>query len=182
MLLFDPETGRAFYGVDIVKLSFEELLAEGGHFEGDFVFAEDDMKVAVENFTADFIPTDSGLYLDVSFSYSYEVPCARCLEPAKGFGRQKAGIQLIRQSLDNVKEEMELTDDDMGVCWVEEDGIDLHEIVRQEVSFHLPVRVVCGDDCKGLCPLCGENLNTGSCRCKSETDPRWIGLDKLKNN
>jgi len=165
-----------------VKLSFEKLLEEGGHFEGDFAFTEDDMKVTVESFSADFIPTDSGLFLDISFSYSYETPCARCLELTKGFGRQTAGIQLMQQSLEDVKEEAELTDDDMGVCWIEEDEIDLHEIVRQEVAFHLPLRLVCGDDCKGLCPKCGENLNTGSCKCKEETDPRWSGLDKLKNN
>ena len=165
-----------------MKLSFEELLAEGGHFEGDFAFTEEDMKVNVEHFSADFIPTDSGLFLDVEFSYSFEAPCARCLEPTKGFGKQTAGIQLMRQSLEDVKDEAELTDDDMGVCWIEDDEIDLHAIVRQEVAFNLPVRMLCGDDCKGLCPQCGENLNLGKCKCKEITDPRWSGLDKLKNN
>lgn len=165
-----------------MKLSYEELLSEGGHFEGDFAFEEDDMEVLVEGFSADFLPTDAGLYLDVSFRYSYLCACARCLEKTKGFGRGKTGIQLVKETTELVAEEKELSDDDMGICYIEEDEIDLHEIIRQEVVFNLPVRVVCSDDCKGLCPHCGANLNQGGCKCETEADPRWTALNKLKNN
>ena len=164
-----------------MKLSFEELLSEGGHFEGDFAFKEDDMDVEVENYSADFLPTDAGLYMDVSFKYSYSTACARCLEPTKGFGRGKAGIQLMQESTEAV-EEKELSDDDMGIIYIEEDEIDLYELIRQEVVFNLPVRVVCSDDCKGLCHACGMNLNLGGCKCETDADPRWTALNKLKNN
>jgi len=165
-----------------MMLSFEELLSDGGHFEGGFTFKEDDMDIQVESYSADFIPTDAGLYLDVNFSYAYQTPCARCLESTKGWGKGKAGIQLIRHSTDALAEEAELTDDDMGICYVEEDEVDLEEIIRQEVMFCLPVRVVCSDDCKGLCSVCGVNLNQGKCNCEKASDPRWSGLNKLKNN
>ena len=166
-----------------MKLSFHELLEDGGHFEGTCSFKEDDMTVEVDNYTADFFPTDAGLYLDLSFSYSYTAPCARCLEQVKSWGQNKSGIQFIGQSSDDeVTEETELNDDDMGVCYVENDEIDMEEIVRQEVVFNLPVRMVCSEDCKGLCPECGANLNEGPCKCTVSADPRWSALNKLKNN
>ncbi|MGE4317271.1 MAG: DUF177 domain-containing protein [Deferribacterales bacterium] len=165
-----------------MKLSFKELLEEGGHFEGACAFKEDDTAVEVDNYTADFFPTEAGLYMDLSFSYSYSAPCARCLEPVKSWGENKAGIQLIAALPDGMTEEVELTDDDMGVCYIENDEIDLEEMVRQEVVFYLPVRVICSDDCKGLCPACGADLNQGPCKCAIEADPRWSALNKLKNN
>lgn len=165
-----------------MKLSFEELLSDGGHFEGQFAFKEDEMVVEVESFSADFLPTDAGLYLDVSFSYAYTAACAKCLEATKGWDKGKVGIQLMKESTELLAEEKELSDDDMGICYIEGDEIDLDEIIRQEVVFNLPVRVVCSDDCKGLCQYCGANLNQGRCKCETNADPRWTALNKLKNN
>lgn len=166
----------------VVKLSFDELKAEGGHFEGDFAFSEEDMQVNVTHYSADFFPTDAGLYLDVNFSFTYSAPCARCLERTEEQDQQTSGIQLIRQLPEGMTEEAELSDDDMGVCYVETDEIDLDAIIRQEVDFYLPVRMLCSDNCHGLCPVCGKNLNKGECECKTDADPRWSALDKLKNN
>jgi uncharacterized protein len=46
----------------------------------------------------------------------------------------------------------------------------------------IPLKVLCKDDCKGLCPRCGINLNDTSCSCDTtDTDPRWAPLSKLKD-
>ena len=59
---------------------------------------------------------------------------------------------------------------------------DLSDIVRQALLLELPMKPVCGDDCKGLCPQCGVNRNEVSCDCQAaEIDPRWEGLKKLKS-
>lgn len=165
-----------------MKLSFDELKAEGGHFEGSFAFSEEDIQVNVTHYSADFMPTEAGLYLNIVFSFAYSAPCARCLEKTEEHDRQSSGIQLIRQQPEGMTEEAELTDDDMGVCYVDHDEIDLDDIIRQEVIFYLPVRMLCSDNCRGICPVCGANLNKGICDCKTDTDPRWSGLNKLKNN
>ena len=54
---------------------------------------------------------------------------------------------------------------------------------REAVILELPMRFLCSEDCKGLCPGCGSNLNNGPCDCvKTEGDQRWAPLKKLLNN
>lgn len=59
--------------------------------------------------------------------------------------------------------------------------IDLHDDVRQTVLLSIPLKVLCSEDCKGLCPHCGANWNLGPCNCEeTAVDPRWEQLTKLK--
>ena len=58
--------------------------------------------------------------------------------------------------------------------------INLEDEIRQSLILNIPLKPLCGKDCKGLCPQCGRNLNTGLCGCTvRETDPRWDTLRKL---
>lgn len=165
-----------------MKLSYEELLSDGGSFEGSFGFKDSDYNVEVKRFQADFLPTDAGLYLDLKFKYEFTAPCDKCLEMTTGFGEERSGLQFMKSPEGVFNEEKELGDDDMGIIYVEEDEIDLHDVVRQEIIYILPVRMVCGEDCKGLCQSCGENLNLGKCNCETEADPRWSALKNIKKN
>ncbi len=62
-----------------------------------------------------------------------------------------------------------------------EDFVDLTANMREDIILELPQRALCVEDCKGLCPHCGKDLNKGPCRCKpSEADLRWRALDNLK--
>lgn len=61
--------------------------------------------------------------------------------------------------------------------------IDLDPILCEQVLLALPMHVVCRDDCKGLCSLCGQNLNEGCCSCDRKIpDPRWNALKHIKIN
>jgi len=64
---------------------------------------------------------------------------------------------------------------------VDEDAIDLTERVREDILLVLPQRLLCSEQCLGLCPSCGQNLNTGACECRDETDADspWRALDGL---
>ena len=57
--------------------------------------------------------------------------------------------------------------------------MDLDELVRADLLLELPTKVLCREDCKGLCPKCGKDLNFGPCDCKKEIDPRWQALSDL---
>ncbi len=58
--------------------------------------------------------------------------------------------------------------------------IDISDDVRQTLILAIPLKKLCSEDCKGLCPHCGANLNVEACRCEKETiDPRWEALKKL---
>jgi uncharacterized protein len=62
-----------------------------------------------------------------------------------------------------------------------EDFVDLTANMREDIILELPQRALCREDCRGLCPHCGKDLNKGACRCKpSEGDLRWQALDNLK--
>jgi uncharacterized protein len=59
--------------------------------------------------------------------------------------------------------------------------IDLDPVVREQLILALPPYPVCTDACKGLCPVCGTNLNERECGCDRKVpDPRWAGLDKFR--
>ena len=68
--------------------------------------------------------------------------------------------------------------DEYVVC---EDGVlDLTELVRTDLLLELPTKVLCREDCKGLCGQCGTNLSFGSCECKKKSiDPRWEVLSEM---
>lgn len=68
-------------------------------------------------------------------------------------------------------------DDDLYIV-VENMQFDLDDLVSEDIYLSLPSRFLCKEDCKGLCPMCGTNLNEAACSCKAPTDPRW---DVLKN-
>lgn len=62
-----------------------------------------------------------------------------------------------------------------------EDFVDLTENIREDIILELPQRALCQESCKGLCPVCGKDLNEGVCRCKrSVGDLRWHALDQIK--
>ncbi len=60
------------------------------------------------------------------------------------------------------------------------DRIDLEEVIFHEIHLSIPMKVLCREDCKGLCPKCGQDWNEGTCHCETkETDPRWDALKSL---
>jgi uncharacterized protein len=58
--------------------------------------------------------------------------------------------------------------------------VDLRPAVREELALMAPRYVLCREDCRGLCPRCGKDLNAGPCGCPPAPDPRWQALADLK--
>lgn len=70
-------------------------------------------------------------------------------------------------------------DEDENVFFLNGDSADLEEIVRTVFVLNLDSKLLCREDCKGLCPRCGKNLNLGPCGCRKEPDPRLAALQQL---
>jgi len=67
--------------------------------------------------------------------------------------------------------------------WYSGDVLDLTDAIRETLQLALPMKRICRDDCKGLCPRCGRNLNEGPCGCADdEPDARWAPLGALLRN
>ena len=62
---------------------------------------------------------------------------------------------------------------------VDDFRLDLDSLVLEDVFLAMPFRFLCREDCKGLCPVCGADLNEGSCGCRPSADPRWDALKDL---
>ena len=78
-------------------------------------------------------------------------------------------------------EEVELSREDMEVSFLREEVIDLKEVVEEQIWLQIPMKPLCHEGCKGLCPLCGADLNEGECGCDREiVDPRFALLKEIK--
>lgn len=115
-----------------------------------------------------------------------EVPCARCLEPVRREIERHFDLLYRPQGTDAGREEISVTDAEAEIGYYTGDGLLLEDVLREQVLLAVPIKIVCREDCKGLCPHCGKNLNQGACDCHEEvSDPRWDALrglrDKLGN-
>jgi uncharacterized protein len=77
--------------------------------------------------------------------------------------------------------EYELRERDLDFAVYENDQIDLDELILEQLELSLPYRILCGENCRGLCPQCGADLNVEQCGCKAWIDPRWQALAELRD-
>ncbi len=103
-------------------------------------------------------------------SFLYEAPCDRCAEDVSREFTVELDHILVR--------ELNNGDNDEFVV-VPNLRLELDELVEEDVNLALPTKFLCKEDCKGLCHICGKNLNNGQCNCNEPTDPRWAALAQL---
>ncbi len=109
-------------------------------------------------------------------TFSYDTECARCLAPIHKDMTLRAERDVAGEKT------LEQEDNDDYVIF-HGDGLDLDEPVEELLFVNLPMRHLCREDCLGLCPKCGRDLNEGPCACtKKETDPRLAILGQLLQN
>jgi uncharacterized protein len=118
--------------------------------------------------------------LRASYKGSFEVLCARCVEPVPVPLAGSFDLIFRPHDADAEMGERAITVDETEIGYYEESGLLLEDVVREQVLLSLPSRTLCKEDCKGLCPSCGQNLNNASCNCDpAAADPRWNALAGL---
>ena len=109
-----------------------------------------------------------------------ETACSRCLETAQVTINESFSNALLPET-EVGKEESELQAEDMDTTYYTGEIIDLGPLIVEQVLLQIPMKALCQESCRGLCPLCGENLNSGNCGCSVDTvDPRLAVLRKFK--
>ena len=94
--------------------------------------------------------------------------CDRCAAPAE----KQISVPMAHTLVASLNSE-----DDADAYIVVPDGkLDLEQLTWENLMLFLPSKLLCRDDCKGICPQCGKNLNEGTCECKKEIDPRFAAL------
>ena len=107
--------------------------------------------------------------------------CSRCVEPFEIPVESAFELRYVPASTttgDDV--ENEVAEDDLTTAYYRDETLDLGELMHEQFVLALPMKPLCSDTCKGLCPECGTNLNRGTCDCKPTwTDPRLVSLQGI---
>lgn len=111
------------------------------------------------------------LRMDLSIDTLLSCVCDRCGAPFEKPFSVTVERLLAQELEDEENDEILLLDAD--------GGLDLYELVREIFILNMDTKQLCREDCKGLCPGCGANLNVEQCRCKKTVDPRWAKLAGL---
>jgi uncharacterized protein len=118
---------------------------------------------------------DGGIEVVATVRAPWEGECRRCLRPLHG------ELRCDVRELYRARAHEEAPDPDEDTYPLEGDHLDLRPLVRDALLLELPLAPLCRDDCRGLCPTCGADLNSGPCECPGDTtDPRWLALDVLR--
>ena len=113
---------------------------------------------------------------------NFEILCARCLEPVEH--PLNAHFDLIFRPIgaDSGSSEHAVTPSETEIGYYQGEGLLLEDVLREQVLLSLPAKTLCRQDCKGLCPHCGRNLNSETCACEETvSDPRWSALSDLRS-
>ncbi len=109
-----------------------------------------------------------------------EIACDRCLEPAIFPIDTDFDLLYRPASYMPQGDEVVVGDDEAEVGFYQGAGLELGDVLREQILLMLPMQRVCREDCKGICPICGQNRNLKECGCHQElVDDRWSGLKDL---
>src|SRR5215472_606906 len=128
-----------------------------------------------------------GVMLTGQFQADVSAPCKRCLAEVGASLPVSFQLNLMPRARADDEESGELEADERAERagsfrleeadreWFDGKTIQLDPILREQVLLALPMNLVCTESCRGLCPVCGNNLNEKQCECQREAmDPRWI--------
>ena len=111
--------------------------------------------------------------LSAKAEFVLDMDCDRCAKPIKLALTADIFHTLVTSLNDEANDELLL---------INELRFDLDPLVTEDIFLELPSKFLCSEDCKGVCPKCGKDLNTGSCSCEKEIDPRLAALKQLLDN
>lgn len=169
-VLMVPETGQDF--------RFE---LEGGWYRR-FLTAEEDESLALQQTVVSCHVSRMGetVFLEGKIESVVETLCCRCLEAVR-LPVSVAFRYTLVPVKENIRENMELRTEDLDFGFYEGEVVDLSPLIYEQIMLQIPIKVLCGEACKGLCPQCGANLNAGDCACPREQgDERFAVLRNLK--
>ena len=109
-----------------------------------------------------------------------ELECGRCLEPFEMRVDAEFDLRYVPALANTGDEEQEVGEEELSVAFYREGMLDLVDLLREQFVLALPMKPLCSEACRGLCPQCGTNLNKTQCACTPVwEDPRLAALKSL---
>lgn len=146
---------------------------DGESLQIDYEFSLDDESIVTPVSVKGSVYNKTGIvHLKADARFDYSTSCAKCNKPL--LRHAKVPVQHILLSH---------ADSDDNDDFIVLDGVrlEIDELVSDDIYLSIPSRFLCKDDCKGLCSICGTDLNFGECSCSMPADPRWDALKDLFN-
>ena len=157
--------------ITLAELERHRIVANRTYAPGTLDFHGEDFQQATPlevGVTADLVGSE--IRLRGSLKTHLRAQCDRCLSPTEIPVNQDFDV-VYRQDSEAACErddEFEVPKDELEVSFFSGDGVELNEILAEQVILSVPMKVVCREDCRGLCPVCGGDRNRIACQCESE--------------
>lgn len=162
------------------KVRFDEAFQPGLiDFTGEDLVQASPLQVTG---SAELLPhTEGEIRIQGKYTVEMTSACDRCLGTAR-FPLDERFDLFYRPMSDIARdEEVEIDEGEAEIGFYEGGGMQLEDILREQVLLALPMQRVCSEVCKGICPVCGKNRNETACDCKVDAaDDRWGALRKLE--
>ncbi len=171
--------------INVLEIPVEGLKIEESFTFDTFSLVEEDaiflepVKIKVE-----VHKVDEKVFINGRIKTILSLTCSRCLSsfPFKIDSYFDLVFYPIEDFIKEEEQEKELTEEDFESMFYRENRIDIDSLILEQINLSIPMKPLCSELCKGLCPVCGKNLNEGECNCKIKSeDPRWKKI-KLINN
>lgn len=125
------------------------------------------------------IKTDSGYYVSGNASMSLNMNCSRCLVQFHHQLESDFASEYVSRSAKNKAEESDAVFEDETPTY-HGDKLDINDLIQESLLLAIPMKIVCDENCKGICPDCGQALNEKTCQCNTyKPDPRLAPLADL---
>jgi uncharacterized protein len=125
--------------------------------------------------------SDGEVRIQGKYTVEMAAECDRCLRRARFPLDGDFDLYYRPMSVIAREEEVEIGEDEVEIGFYVGGGLELEDILREQVLLALPMQRTCSEDCKGICPVCGRNRNETTCDCRIESsDDRWGALRKLE--
>jgi uncharacterized protein len=169
-----------------LKINVFLIPEEGQHFvfsEGDAWFKGCFKDGEIPDFSLDKVDvsclitkTSGTVFIKGYFSALINICCSRCLENTKLTIGSDFAYTLIPAKAEASKD-FELKPEELEISYYSGDFIDLTPVICEQIILQIPIKVLCSEECKGLCQHCGANLNNSSCNCGANiVDSRMVVL------
>lgn len=169
-------------------ISVEQILSEEGlHLAGTLAAIENldrDDELSVPGpiaFSVRLTRQEDRVELDGWLHTVAQVNCSRCLERAPRTVEREFRLCSRPQEAMPSERAVELDVKDLDVDYYSGDSLDLSAILVEQVLLDLPMKLLCSEECRGLCPRCGANRNRHDCECDPVGDPRLAPLGELRD-
>ncbi len=155
----------------IIKLhDIEESLTVKGRMDGSRYKRPEDAELSFESpieYELTVTKIGSNVHVSGPVQCALKLSCDRCLEPFSFPVKAHLDIELAPRGDEPKLPEVELKGEEMNLYYYEGDELEIEPYVYEEIMLGVPIKALCAEMCKGICPVCGKNQNIETCECES---------------